>query len=143
MNTYVFATKISEDSYEVFNMVHLESPNADHVIQRIENALNSGLPVTTMITTDLADVYNGASWDGESFVGGTRPERYNDTADWGKYSFLVDNTLFFTIVAPKGSHSDLMNAAAFTQEVIIIKVLEGQTAVRGSIWDGTSFTNPE
>jgi hypothetical protein len=36
-----------------------------------------------------------------------------------------------------------MNAAAFDQEVIIIKIPEGQTAVRGSIWDGTTFTDPE
>jgi hypothetical protein len=36
-----------------------------------------------------------------------------------------------------------MNAAAFAQEVIVIKVPEGQTVNRGSIWDGTTFTSPE
>jgi hypothetical protein len=143
MNTYVYATKISEDSYEVFNMLHLDGPNAEPLIQRIEGALSSGLPITTLVTTDIPNVYPGAVWDGESFTGGEIPERFNDTPDWGRYSFLVDNTLFLTTVSPKGSHTDLMNAAAFDQEVIIIKIPEGQTAVRGSIWDGTTFTDPE
>lgn len=124
-------------------MLHLESPAADVLIQRIDNALDSGLPITTMNTTDIPNVYPGAVWDGEAFVGGEKPERFNDTPDWGRYSFLVDNTVFLTTVSPKDSHTDLMNAAAFDQEVIIIKVQEGQTAVRGSIWDGTTFTNPE
>jgi hypothetical protein len=143
MNTYVFAAKISEDSYEVFNMLHLESPHADTLIQRIENALDSGLPITTLVTTDIPNVYPGAVWDGESFTGGEVPERHNDTPDWGRYSFLVENTMFLTLVAPKGSHVDTMNAAAFDEEVIILRVPEGQTVNRGSIWDGTTFTSPE
>jgi hypothetical protein len=143
MSTYAYATKVSEDSYEVFNMLHLDSPQADTLIQRIEDALDSGLPITTLVTTDIPNVYPGSVWDGESFTGGVIPERFNDTSDWGRYSFLVDNTLFLTTVSPKGSHTDLMNAAAFDQEVIIIKIPEGQTAVRGSIWDGTTFTDPE
>jgi hypothetical protein len=143
MNTYVFATKVSEDSYEVFNMLHLQSPKSDNLIQRIENALDSGLPITTVITTDIPNVYPGSVWDGESFVGGERPKNFNDTLDWGRYSFLVENIVFLTLASPKGSHRDLMSAAAFDQEVIIIKVSEGQTVGPGSIWDGTTFTNPE
>jgi hypothetical protein len=143
MSTYAYATKVSEDSYEVFNMLHLESPQADILIQRIDNALNSGLPITTLVTTDIPNVYPGSVWDGESFTGGEIPERFNDTPDWGRYSFLVDNTVFLTTVSPKGGHTDLMNAAAFAQEVIVIKVPEGQTVNRGSIWDGTTFTSPE
>jgi hypothetical protein len=143
MNTYVFAVKVSENSYEVFNMLHLEGPKAEYLVQRIDNALGSGLPITTRVTTDTPNIYPGSVWDGESFVGGERPERFNDTLDWGRYTFLVDNTVFLTVVSPKNSHTDLMHAAAFEQEVIIIKVPEGQTAVRGSIWDGTTFTDPE
>jgi len=141
--TYAYAVKVSEDSYEVFNTLHLDGPKAHALIQRIDAALDSGLPIITMNTTDIPEVYPGSVWDGESFVGGERPERFNDTPDWGRYSFLVDNTVFLTTVAPKNSHTDLMNAAAFAQEVIIIKVPEGQTAVRGSIWDGATFTDPE
>jgi hypothetical protein len=143
MTTYVYATKVSEDSYEVFNFLHLEGPKAQVLVQRIDNALASGLSITTMNTTDISGVYPGAVWDGEAFVGGVIPEVHNETPDWGRYSFLVDNTIFLTTVSPKNSHTDLMNAAAFAQEVIIIKVPEGQTAVRGSIWDGTAFTDPE
>jgi hypothetical protein len=142
MTTYVYAVKVSEDSYEVFNMLHLEGPKAYALTQRIDNAVDSGLPITTMNTTDISGVYPGAVWDGESFSGGEIPERHNETPDWGRYSFLVDNTVFLTTVSPKNSHTDLMNAAAFAQGVIIIKVPEGQTAVRGSIWDGTTFTDP-
>jgi hypothetical protein len=147
MNTYAYATKVSEGSYEVFNMLHLDSPNADQLIQRIETALDSGLPITTMVTTDVPNAYTGAVWDGEAFVGGERPEQwpeeFDDTIGWGKYAFLVDNAIFLTSLLPKGGHVDLMTAAAFTQEVTIIKVPEGQQAARGSIWDGTTFTNPE
>ena len=143
MTTYVYAVKVSEDSYEVFNMLHLEGPKAYTLSQRIDGAIDSGLPITTMNTTDIQGVYPGSVWDGESFTGGEMPERFNDTPDWGRYSFLVDNTVFLTTVSPKNSHTDLMNAAAFAQEVIIIKVPEGQTAVRGSIWDGATFTDPE
>jgi len=140
MNTYAFATKLSEDSYEVFNMLHL--PEESGLNQRIENALDSGLPITTMVTTDLPNLYPGAVWDGVAFVGGEKPENFNDTLEWGRYSFLVDSTLFLTLSSPKGNHMDLMTAAAFDQEVIIIKALEGQVIVRGAIWDGTTFTDP-
>jgi hypothetical protein len=141
MNAYAFATKTSEDSYEVFNSLHL--PEESELSQRIENALDSGLPITTMVTTDLPNLYPGAVWDGEAFVGGERPENFNDTLDWGRYSFLVDSVLFLTLSSPKGNHMDVMTEAAFDQEVIIIKIPEGQTVVRGSVWDGTSFTDPE
>jgi hypothetical protein len=145
MSTYAYATKVSEDSYEVFNMLHLESPQADILIQRIDNALNSGLPITTLVTTDIPNVYPGAVWDGESFSGGVElPEGSEPVDIWDdhkKFSFLSENVLIANFAISNTSVLSDFMSEKFTGEVILVKVPEDQAVAAGEThgWDGSRF----
>lgn len=115
---------------------------------RLEAAVESGLPITTMVLTPYKwSGTPGAIWDGEKFTGGSESV-ISKNIDWNTietYGYICDNIIIYATVVQKdvGFHTvEKMNAIfAGDSEVKIIKIPEGQTAKIGDIWDGEKVVN--
>lgn len=147
MYRYALATKLNDNNYEVFRVVNIPE-DAVELSTRVNNAFNSGNPIIAMKTSQYEDNARiGSVWDGSSFSGGQELVRPEDVIiDWSitdTFSFLCDNVIFFQFMNQKNSLGNDIFNAAFSQEVILLKLEEDQLVSLGDIWNGTTFTSPD
>jgi hypothetical protein len=117
----------------------------------IDEALESGLPITGMETTPFKNTARtGSIWNGTSFSGGSplSPDANDSDEYWDtvkKYSLLCNNKLISSIIVLKDGSRAPLYEAAFATEVNLVKVPSDQSVFIGETygWDGSKFTNPE
>ena len=145
MYRYVIGTKINENEYEIFHNLSDYSEVPAPFVERCENAINSGLPIIGMNTSAFQnEAGTNGIWDGTSFSGGVSFEPMNINWDVSRsYSLLCDNKVFLTVFQTAGSLADSMFEAAFSEDIVFLKLEDDQFASKGDIWNGTSFRGPE
>jgi hypothetical protein len=145
MYRYVAGTKINENEYEIFYMLNDFAEPPAPFVERCENAINSGLPITGMDTSAFQNEgCTNAVWNGTSFSGGESFEPMNLNWDLSRtYSFLCDNKIFLTVFKTAGSLGDAMWDAAFSQDVVFLKLEDDQFVSKGDIWNGSTFRGPQ
>jgi hypothetical protein len=115
--------------------------------ERLQSALASEFPILGMILTPYREqATSGAVWDGEKFngIGNAHPSSKIENPDWDtitQYGFVCNGTILLIMYGQPNTEKDGQFQAIFESEASIIKVPEGQTAVIGSIWDGTNIIN--
>lgn len=145
MYRYVIGTKINETEYEIFHVLTDYSDPPAPFVERCENTINSGLPIIGMNTTPFQnDGCTNAIWDGNSFSGGNSFAPMNLNWDVARsYSLLCENKIFLTIFQTSETLADHMFDAAFTQDIVFLKLQDDQFVSKGDIWNGSSFRGPE
>jgi len=141
MYRYAIGTKVNETDYEIFHIMGAHSDPLPPFVERCENAINSGLPIIGMNTSSFKnDGCTDAIWNGTSFSGGQSFEPMNLNWDLSRsYSLLCNNKIFLTIFQIAGNLSDSMFEAAFTQDIVFLKLQDDQFVSKGDIWNGSSF----
>lgn len=143
MIKYAHLVKNQDNVYEVFDV----TAPAEERAARYEQALASGQPISGMKTSSFtSSACPEAVWDGANFSGGVGwnlnvPEENWDVTN--TYSFLCNNKIVGMYISYKNSTQDSMLEAAFSEDVTIAKVPEGELVLPGQIWDGSNFSqNP-
>jgi hypothetical protein len=134
--------KNSEGTWDVF--AFLSYPSSQEKQDRLDAAVESGLPITGMVLTEYKwSATNGAFFNGTEFVGGS-PSVVPQDNDWlsiNTFGYLCDNIIIGAFITTAGTLVADQYNAAFSDETTIIKVPEGQTAKIGDIWDGQKIVN--
>ena len=151
---YMFATKISENQYEAFQTLGLDISydTQKRIDERISAALSGG-SLSSVNATGYNNVAIGSTWNGTEFI---LPEIMHQ--DWSfdegipeinimgvknnVFVFLNNNVVFLTMSNPEGSIDAEKFTAAFTNDVILVKLNADQIVPYGSIWDGSTWTLP-
>lgn len=114
----------------------------------VEAAVESGLPIVGMEANAYKlEAKYGATWNGSTFSGGTAgPNLLSSTQEqldsFNLYVFLCDNVVVARLATSVNSAKAEMYAAAFTNEVILVKVPSDQKVFPGETynWDGSRFS---
>jgi hypothetical protein len=118
------------------------------VMDALASAHDTGLPITGIeASAHKQTALYGATWNGSSFSGGTAgPNLHTATQEqldsFNLYVFLCNNVVVARIAVAVESPKAEMFSAAFTSEVVLIKIPAGQNLTIGQSysWDGTAFT---
>jgi len=141
---YACIVKNSQDTWDIYGFATY--PNNVEKEERLEAAVESGLPITGMVVTPYKwSATPGAVWDGESFSGGS-VSVIPQSIDWDTisvYGYLCNNVMIYGSLANNGTVAAQQMDAIFAgdSQVNIIKVPESQTAKIGDIWDGEKIVN--
>jgi hypothetical protein len=136
---YAFIVENDQGTWDVWNTLE-DIPIAEKK-ERVENALESGLPIIGKDLTEFGlSARSGAVWDGTEWTGGTTVGRTAEMS-LNLYSYICNDTIILMHISTPNTEQDQMMAAIFESENTMIKVPEGQTAVVGDIWDGTNIIN--
>ena len=139
---YACVVKNSEGTWDVWT--HLSYPTNQEKQQILTDGVESGLPITGMVTTPYKwSATPGATFDGTEFTGGT-VSVVPLSSDWegiNSYAYICNNIHIGGFIATANSTQDNQLNAIFSEETTIIKVPEGQTANVGDIWDGEKIVN--
>lgn len=146
---YAVLVKNNETSWDVIGLLDYGVIPAKSQI--IDDALDSGMPITGMTTTQYRnDARTNAVWNGTSFSGGIPlSEDANNTDEfWNsvkQYSIICDNKIISNITINNDNPRSALYEAAFASEVTMVKVPEHQVVYLGETygWNGAEFTNPE
>lgn len=139
---YACIVKNSQDTWDIYGFAAYPS-NAEKQA-RLEDAVDSGLPITGMVLTPYKwSATPGAVWDGESFTGGST-STIPETIDWDSisvYGYLCNDIIVYGSLTSKSTTVAQQMDAIFAgdSEIGIIKVPEGQTAKIGDVWDGENI----
>lgn len=112
--------------------------------KRLSDAVDSGKPITGMITTQYKCLaMNGSVWDGITFTGGM-PCVVSPELTWEgieTYSLLCDNIIVAGLIITANPVQKEMLDAAFSDpnNVTLIKVPDGVNVKIGDVWDGENF----
>ena len=135
---YACIVKNSSNTWDIFT-VFPSIPDAKK--QRIDSALESGLPIVSRNLTEFgSSVRSGAIWDGTQFNGGD-PTSLIEGSSRGQYSYLCNDMIILTLLAQLNTDMDIQIAAIFESETTVVKIPEGQTASVGDTWDGQNVIN--
>lgn len=140
MNT-ALVVKTSDQDWEVvqkYDIKKEEKLNAFLTAYQDEN------PIVGMITSSYEDsAVPGATWNGSSFSGGTKPEWMNNPdIDWSvisTYALLSNNVIIFLFNNVKNDASDAKMKAAFESEVTMVPIQLDNVPKLGDIWNGQEF----
>ena len=107
-------------------------------------AYESESPIVGMITTSYQDsAVPGATWNGSSFSGGTKPPYMDGTdVDWSvitTYALLSNNVIIFLFNTVNNDPKDAKMKAAFESEVTMVPITVGNVPRLGDIWNGQQF----
>jgi hypothetical protein len=136
---YACVVKNSQNTWDIYGFASY--PNNAEKQERLESAVESGIPITGMAVTPYKwSATPGAVWDGESFSGGS-VSVIPQTIDWDTisiYAYLCNNIMIYGVLANNSTVAAQQMDAIFDgdSETSIIKIPEGQTAKIGDIWDG-------
>jgi hypothetical protein len=136
---YAFIVENDHGTWDVWNTLE-DIPIAEKK-ERVENALESGLPIIGKDLTEFGlSARSGAVWDGTEWAGGTTVGRTEEMS-LNLYSYICNDTIILMHISTPNTEQDQMMAAIFESENTMIKVPEGQLANVGDIWDGTNIIN--
>lgn len=135
---YACIVKNSSNTWDIFT-VFPSIPDAKK--QRIDSALESGLPIVSRNLTEFGtSVRSGAIWDGIQFNGGDSTSLIEGSSR-GQYSYLCNDMIILTLLTQLNTDMDIQMAAIFESETTVVKIPEGQTASVGDTWDGQNVIN--
>jgi len=141
---YALIIKENENVWEVLTKVDYST--SEERANRLSNAVDSGNPMTGMITTPFqCSATNGAIWDGTSFSGGL-PCAVPPEISWeglSTYAVLCENTIVAQWIITANPTLSAMYDAAFDDPngVNMVRIPEGVSVAMGDIWDGQNFTS--
>ena len=132
--------KITDENWEVVAKYDIPEVKFNAFL----TAYESGSPITGMVTTSYQDsAVPGATWDGSSFSGGTKPQYMNDPdTDWSvlsTYALLSDNVILFLFNTVKNDAADERMKAIYASEVSIVPITIDYVPSLGDTWDGQQF----
>lgn len=133
---------------QAYDVIGFFSHMKEQVINDLNAAYQTGSPIIGMNANEYkTSALYGATWNGSSFSGGTAgPHLLEVTQEqldsFDLYAFLCNNVVVARVAVPVSVLKAEMYAAAFTSEVILVKVPEDQSVAIGETynWDGTSFS---
>lgn len=139
---YAIVVKNSEGTWDVLSAIDYSlSPERE---KRLSDAIDSGKPITGMITTPYECLAtNGAVWDGVTFSGGL-PCAVPPEISWegiSTHSLLCDNVIVAMVMVTANPTLSAMNDAAFSdpEGVSVVRVPTGMHPKFGDIWTGENF----
>ena len=144
MYKYAMATKIDNSMYEVFNTI-IVPENSIKTIERVENAINSGQSIIGIKTTQFGNkVKWNATWDGQDIINSDLDEEHPGivNANWevmDSFSFICNSKIFLIVTTVNNTVGHDMYNAAFTNEVTLVKVNDGEDVSVGDLWDTEKF----
>jgi hypothetical protein len=139
---YACVVKNNEGTWDIYRVTdHYSIPEQRRSI--FTNAVASGLPITGMNLTQYKDAaVTGATWNGETFVGGltvTFPDDFAwDTVEI--YGYVCDDTIIYPMLCFQANHK-AQYSAIFDSETTIVDIPDDQAFKIGDIWDGEKVIN--
>jgi hypothetical protein len=139
---YACVVKNSQGTWDIFRVeVYISVPEEKRNI--VKDAIASGLPITGMNFTQYRGAaVTGATWNGETFVGGSTVTFPDDFA-WDIaeiYGYVCDNKIIQAILCFQPNHK-AQYGAIFDSETTIVDIPDDQPFKVGDIWDGENIIN--
>ena len=139
---YASVVKNSQGTWDIYRVTdHYSIPEAKRNI--LINAVESGLPITGMNLTQYKDAAcTGATWNGETFVGGEKIT-FSDDFAWDiteLYGYVCNDIIIQTAICMQPGHK-AQYAAIFDSETTIVDIPDDQPFKIGDVWDGTNIIN--
>ena len=143
---YACVVKNSEGTWDILNFAtygnEKDYPNLKSRQERLAKAMESGLPITSMVLTPYEHSgMPGAIFDGTKFTGGERSS-VRPEADWtaiNYYGYLCDNMVIYGVITVANSKQHLQCEAIFDGETTIVNIPDELNPKVGDTWDGENL----
>ncbi len=142
---YALIVKNSQNTWDIWSILpEIPFPERE---ERLQNAIKSGLPIVGKnVTKYKTSAKSGATWDGQTFVGGEIGkiksgygevfDKITEDTPLSMYAYLWNDTIVLLQFGDIGTDFDNQLQAIFESETTVINVPEDQIANIGDIWDG-------